>query len=355
MTDMPASGRQKPRFPLAAALPVLALAVLAGLYWLYWSAMADRIRAGAVEWTRAQAGRGVEVTWQAMRVRGFPMQLRLELDDLTARAAGPAPWAVFVPELHINALPYRLDHLIASARTPMRVEHGPAGARRAFEVTAGSAQASYVADAGGADRVAVDLQTLRAIETTGPARLAAARLTAARLTAARLQLHARRVPGLAGALDVAVRAEDVRLEAGIAPELVALLGPEIGRAAAQARLIAGAGDGVFRDPGRLPEEGGVLKISESFVYWGPARLRLAGTLDMTPEGRLNGRLETRLQGVEAVMAGLAREGWISADAQGPLKAAVSLLSAMSGGGADGVRLPVTIRDGAVYAGPVRVR
>ena len=330
----------------ATALPVLGLLLLTGLYWLYWSAVADRLRTGVTDWAVAQEADGIRVTWDALRVRGFPTQLRLELDNpaFDAFGAGEGRWAVTMPEFHAHALPYRLDHLIGSVKSPVRLERGPAGRAETWIIEAASAQASYVMDEGRPVRVALDIQDAAATRLADSAAVAAGRF----------QIHARRVAELAGTADVAIRAEAVTLKGALAPGLAALLGPEIARAAAQTRVTAAAGAGVFDDLALLRLEGGTVQVSEGFADWGPAGASFSGRLDIDGAGTANGRFDTRLTGTEAIVAALVREGLIDPSTEGPVKAALSFMSAASGDAGGGIRAPVTIRNGTVYLGPVRV-
>ena len=307
------------RIPLPA-LPVLALVLLAGLYWLYWSSVAERVKAGVAAWAAAQAQQGIDVTWDAMRVRGFPTRLRLELDNLVfdAAGAGAERWALSTPEFHAHALPYRLDHVIASARSPMRLEIGPAERARIWDIEAASAQASYARETDGADRLAVDIQSATARRRDADAAVAAQRL----------QIHARRVPDRAGTADVALRAAGIDVEGVMAPGLVALLGREISTAAAQARVTAAAGDGVFDDLALLQLQGGEIQVSEGRIAWGPSSVDFTGRLTVDPAGVADGRFDTRLQGHEAIIAGLVRQGLIDPAVEGPLITALAFLIAL---------------------------
>lgn len=330
----------------ATAVPFLGIVLLTGLYWLYWSNVADRIEAEVAQWAAAQEADGIRVTWEAMRVRGFPTQLRLELDALTfdAFGAGADRWAISMPEFHANALPYRLDHVIGSAKSPMRLALGPADSEELWTIDAQSAQASYVMEDARPARIAIDIQSATAMRETGDASV----------SAGRFQIHARRVPDMAGTADVAVRAEALVLDGMLAPGLAALLGPEIGRAAAQARVTAAAGDGVFDDLALLRLEGGEVQVSEGFADWGPASATFSGKLAVDAAGVADGRFDTRLEGTEAIVAGLVREGLIDPSVEGPLKAALAFMSAASGDAGGGIRAPVIVRQGRVYLGPVRV-
>lgn len=327
------------------ALPLLGFFLLVGLYWLYWSELADRLRAGVTEWAQEQAADGIIVTWTDLRVRGFPTRVRLEFDDLVFRAeAAETPWSWSTPEFHAHVLPYSLDHVIASARSPMLLTRGPGETPEAWEITAENAQASYVMKDGEPPRVAADLEATSATRLDAPGTV----------SAARAQLHARKTEDMAGAVDLAIRLADVNIGDGVADGLTAVLGHDVSAAALQSRVTAAAGDDVFDDLALFEFSGGEIQVSEGRIAWGDASATFAGRLAFAPSGTADGRLDTRLQGQEAIVNGLIAAKLIDEDLQGPLKAAIQVLQFTNGDGAGGIKMPVIVKDSDVYLGPVRV-
>jgi|GEM_PF-5742621 len=327
------------------ALPFAGLLLLTGLYWLYWSTVADRMKAEVERWAAEQRTQGIEVTWDAMRARGWPLRLRLELDNLTyAATASETPWSWSTPEFHANALPYRLTHLIASARSPMQVTYGAGDTAQRWEVTTGSADASFVTTAGEPPRLAVDLQTVAATRLDRPAAI----------TAARLQLHARKTEDVAGSVDMALRGANISPDRALAPGLIDLLGPTIQHVGVQSRLTANAGERVFQDVALLEVEGSEIQVSQGTVTWGETSATGTGKLAIAPDRTPDGRFDTTLKGHDAIIDGLIRQGLVAENLEGTLKAAMSLLSLTSGAEPGHIRLPVIIRQGDVYLGPVRI-
>ncbi|MEQ8745968.1 DUF2125 domain-containing protein [Pyruvatibacter sp.] len=330
------------------ALPLLALLVLTGLYWLYWSTLADRLKTDVAAWAQAQAANGVTITWSDMRARGWPLRLRLELDDLRYEASqAQTPWAWSTPEFHAHALPYRLTHIIASAQSPMRFETLTGPDKQQWEIVAGSTEASYVFEEGTAARLAIDIQMAKATRLDRP--------DASTLVGAnRFQVHARRAEDVAGAANIAVRASGISLDKDLAPGLVDILGPTIAHVGIQSRVTANAGDAVFRDLALLRLRGSEIQVSQGTVTWGTSNATGTGKLDIAPDGTPDGRFDTTLSGYDTIIEGLVRQGLVEARLEGTLKAAMSLLSLTSGAQAGSVRVPVIVRAGDVYLGPVRV-
>jgi len=327
------------------AFPMLALALLLGLYTLYWTSVADRLRDEVGIWAERQAEGGILVTWDELRVTGWPLRLRLELDNLRYEAAAAdSPWSWQTPEFHAHALPYRLDHVIAAARSPMTVTYGEGATEQRWEVVSDSAEASYVMRDGHPLRLAIDLQGIEATRLDRPAVLGAERL----------QLHARKVDDLDGAADIALRGANIALGKAVAPGLVDLLGPSIEHLGIQSRVTALAGDRVFQDMALLAVDGATIQVSQGTVTWGETGATASGGLDIAPSGTTNGRFDTTLRGHDVIIDGLVRQKLIDADARGILKGAMSVLSITSGAAPGQLRLPLIIKNDDVFLGPVRL-
>jgi len=331
-------------------VPLAGLALLTGLYWLYWSSIADRLRAEVTAWAQAEAAAGIYITWSDMRVRGWPLRLRLEFDDLRYdAAASDTPWVLETPAFRAHALPYRLTHVIASAKSPMQLTVGTGAGQQRWEITADRAQASYVFANDTPPRLAVDMERARAHRGDGGAHTAAQEVTAERV-----QLHARKTRDTSGSAEIAVRGAGISLSQTLAPGLVNLMGPTVAHIGAQARVTAAAGDAVFEDLALLALEGSTIEVSESTVTWGATKISAHGKIAIAASGASNGRFDTTVQGYDAIIAGLARQGLITNNMEASLTTAMAVLSFTTGGKEGAVRVPVIIRDSAVYLGPVRI-
>jgi hypothetical protein len=327
------------------AFPMLALALLLGLYTLYWMSVADRLRLEIDTWQARQAEDGIEVTWDDMRVTGWPLRLRLELDNLRyAALSADTPWSWQTPEFHAHALPYRLDHLIAAARSPMQLTYGSGSNEQRWEVAAESAEASYVMRDGHPLRFAIDLQTVEATRLDRPAVLGAERL----------QIHARKVEDIDGAVDIALRGANMALGKDIAPGLVDLMGPTIEHVGVQSRVTALAGDRVFQDLALLAMDGATLQVSQGTITWGETGATASGAMDIAADGTANGRFDTTLRGHDVIIDGLIRQKLIASNMEGTLKTAMSVLSLASGADPGQLRLPLIIKNDEVFLGPVRL-
>ena len=327
------------------ALPFLGLLLLMGLYWLYWSTLADRMKVEAENWAAEQSRNGITVTWDHMRTRGFPLRLRLEFDNLRYDAANTdIPWSWTTPEFHAHALPYRLTHIIAAAKSPMQVTYGAGDAQQRWDVTADSAEASYVMENGGPARLAVDIQSVLATRLDTPATIGAQRL----------QLHARKAEDAPGSIDMALRGAGIAFGQTVAPGITDILGPVIGHVGIQSRITANAGDRVFQDIALMQLEGSEIQISQGTITWGDTGATGSGKLSVAPDGTSNGRFDTTLKGHDTIVDGLIAQNLIDRTLEGTLKSALAILSLTSGADPGHINMPVIIRDNDVFLGPVPV-
>ncbi len=327
------------------ALPLIAVLLAVVAYWFYWSSLVDRLKLEVTNWAASQAESGINVTWDDLRASGWPLRLRLEFDNLRYEATGAeTPWSWSAPEFHAHALPYKLTHIIASAKSPMRITYGRGTGVREWEVTADSTEASYVIETDVPARLAFDIQAVTALRLDHPAQV----------SAARLQLHARKSEETEGSVDLALRGADITVDDAFAPGLMDLMGPTIAHLGIQARVTAAAGDRVFQDIALLELEGSEIQVSQGTAMWGPASALATGKLTVSAQRIANGRFDTTLKGYDAIIDGLVRQKLVDADLENPLKAALSLLSLTSGAEPGSVRMPLIIKNNDVYLGPVRV-
>ena len=76
------------------------LLVIAGGYTGYWFIIAGQIERGIIAWAQSARSDKIEVSWQKLRITGFPEAFRIELATATLRDDGLTP----SPELRIPAV-----------------------------------------------------------------------------------------------------------------------------------------------------------------------------------------------------------------------------------------------------------
>ncbi|ABS63204.1 hypothetical protein Plav_1585 [Parvibaculum lavamentivorans DS-1] len=339
-------------------LPAAALLLLVAVYTVYWFTIAGELREG-VEAFAARRDNGLVVSWDDLAITGYPY--RIEADFTAPGASAPdAPeeWAWHGEGAAFALLPYNLRHVIVNLEGEQTFSYrdvtASAPARNEARATAAKAWGSYVdvADAP-FGRIAIDIEELDARHRRGATGLND------RLTAERLQFHTRaaidEANGLInGSYDVAIQADGVVLES---EEKILALGPNIKQIVAQARL---------RDLPQTPHvsaiellrewqrTGGVLSISELIVKWGPLDLAAHGEFKLDARRRLEGQFDAKITGFETLLDAMVRDGLVKEREANVALAGLVLVSQFQGKKTNEVRIPVMMREGLLYLGPLAV-
>ena len=79
-----AGGRYKGRMRRVATVFFLLLLVLFGVYTALWFFIADRMTDEIAQWAARERSRKLDVTWETLRVRGYPFVFRIEAGGLEA-------------------------------------------------------------------------------------------------------------------------------------------------------------------------------------------------------------------------------------------------------------------------------
>src|SRR6266853_2836110 len=87
--------------PTRFGLVILAaLLVAGGGYTAFWFLVARRIEAGIVDWALSQRADKIDLSWQKMRVSGYPVAFRVDLGSVALRDSAITP----SPEIHVPVL-----------------------------------------------------------------------------------------------------------------------------------------------------------------------------------------------------------------------------------------------------------
>ena len=338
--------------------PVTALALLFAAYSIYWFSVAGEVRT-AVEEFAARPGQGLVVGWRDFTVNGYPYRIEAGFENPAMSApAAPESWAWQGEAAEFALLPYNPRHLIVNLRGEQRFSYrdtrtAPPSPNE-VRASAGTAWGSYV-DIRDAPfgRLAIDIKDLDARHSRG------ATGETDGLTALRLQLHARpaereNAAPVPGSYDVAIQADDITLANG---KTIAALGGHVERVMAQARL---------RDVPATPhasavellqnwqETGGTLAISDLVVKWGPLDLFASGELKLDALHRPEGQLDAKVTGFEALLEAMVRDRLVKEKDARIALAGLTLVSQFQGNRTDQVSVPVIMRNGRLYLGPLVV-
>lgn len=355
MNEAATTGRTGIRWGIVG--PSLALAALVVLYTVYWVGVSGEVRK-AVENFAARETR-IATSWNDFSVGGYPFRIEAGFVSPTAGAPGaPEEWQWQGEGASLSLLPYNLRHAILTLEGEQRLSYldlrTRERTRNEARFTAGSARASYVALADRPfGRLAIDIEALE-----GEHRLGASGETQ-NMTAKRLQLHARPAETPAGgevpdSYDLALQAEDVDVGGA---ETIPALGRNMTLFLAQTRL-RGVPPASHASLVELMREwkaaGGTLAISDLVVKWGPLDLYASGELGLDAAHRPEGQLDARITGFEGLLDAMVEDGIVEEREARVALAGLVLVSQFQGQKSNEVRVPVIMREGRLYLGPLAV-
>jgi len=343
------------RWPLI--LPFLVLALLAGAYGAWWTSLATRIETALLDWQTDQATRGIDVAWTELDTNGFPYRLEIHLTDPSVGTGGPDGWAWSADHMTGQLLPYNLDHVIIDVPGKQTIHYATlnngAPEHFALHINSESFWASFVDEGGDEQRFALDMGNL--VANRERVTRAETPQLAGSAAATRLQLHARPTTGANGtAFDAALRGEGLSWTGfGETP----WPGATIARLDVQARL-SNLPENLSRAlPVLLPEavaSGTTLAISEFTLHWGAIDMTGHGEVTLDDQGRPEGRFRTSVGNLDGLIAALVEADIVSQRSAGLAFAGITALSSLQGAEPGRVNLPVAMKEGVLFLGPIAV-
>lgn len=334
--------------PVRVSLAILGLLIAAGLAAsAAWYSGARALRGQIDDWADAQRANGYTIDYAAPRIDGFPLHYRIAAMDakLGGTTADGTAWQWRGPLVRAEARPWRPSEITVylppeqetvferdgrAVRLPTRMKDGV---------------------------VRLDLRRSREAMRLD-ARDVTVSLPADRQAAAEsVQIHLVRPepdPALPPppTLAVDVRVDRLTLPAGtdnpFGPEVavLALAADLFGRLPAQATRPALA---AWRD------SGGRATIHNVTVATGPARIDAEGTVALDETEQPVANLDARIAGHRAILSAMADRGVVARDHVNSIGFVLDLLAkAPAGGGPPVLEVPVKVRGGQLYAGPVPI-
>jgi len=320
-----------------------ALLVVGGGYTAYWFLVARRIEAGIVDWALSQRLEMIDLSWQEMRVSGYPAAFRVDLGSVALRDGAITP----SPELHIPVL-------AATARpwdfADWRLA-GPEGFTADFTAAGRTAPAKLNAQA--ADGVlSIEPEggwtlwlTFRDTTVEGGAPVLVGSAHATLAVPPRLS-RGRADPVMA----LAVEATQIKLPAAIEP-----LGDTI------AELNFGATEkGAIRS-GKLADAlaawrdaGGKIELDNLRLKWGALDATATGTIALDQELQPTGGFSGAIQGYDQILTALVQNGQMRAADAGLARIALTLLAKPGPDGKPEIRTAFTIQNGQMFLGPAKL-
>lgn len=347
------------RAAVVIALFVVVFAVGASGAWFYF---VGQTRHGIDQWVERQHALGVDVTWRAVRFRGFPLRVEARFDGpqltmhrgnrdivwqpeqlrLSVWAMAPHSVAVVSPgthQLRVSGDGGAWSGRIDAKRLDARVTFAPGGNQRIERLTVQFASVRIASDAWSA-----------------PATVARGTLEASYRPPGRANPAAVHPQGVS--LDSTLSLNDIRLpEGALAANALATLGNAITSLSAEARIL-GDLDPAHSDAKALAawrDAGGTVEIPSIALLWGPARVNGDGTGALDENLQPSGAFSARVAGLDDVVTELEKAGTLSPNDAAVARITLAVLTRPAkDGGPNRAQIPVTLQNRVLRLGPVAV-
>jgi hypothetical protein len=291
MTSQPALAPRRRRWPVL--LPVALVLALAGAWCGFWFYAAQTAEEAIAGWREREAKSGRIFTCGGQSIGGFPFRIEVRCPEAVAEFTTlQPPLTLKTTDLLVAAQVYQPTLLIAEASGPLTI--GESGRAPTLLANWSLAQASVRGTPAAPERVSIVIEqpVLDRMGGGTPERL---------VTAKRSELHGRIAAGSVTdnpVIDIGLRALGA-VAPGWHPVMAQPLDIDI------ASTLRGLKDfspkpwsARLRD---LQAAGGRIEITRARLQQGDAIAVGAGTLGLTPEGRLEGQLRITATGLEKVL------------------------------------------------------
>jgi hypothetical protein len=325
-----------------ATVVLLLLVVLLGAYTALWFFIAGRIETEIAQWAERERSRGLDVTWNGLRVGGYPLEYRVAAREMRLRDPRPGRAAELrVPLVEASAPPWNFRAWALAAPGGLTATAGPAEAPRA-RLTAQSVSGEVVTDAEGDVAVTLDLRNPL---FEGGERVAAREATIS-VAVPREPPRTHTEP----ALSLAVEAHDLQL-----PNLPAAFRGAVDEFAFDLTVLGPVPDLPPRQAAEAwRDAGGTIEVERIAARSGDLAIDGSGTLafdrELQPEAAFSGSV----QGYDRLIAGLAEAGILPQGGSALARLGLSLLARPGANGQPQIKTSFTIQDGEMSLGPLRL-
>jgi hypothetical protein len=313
-----------------------------GVYSAYWWVAAGRIKLAAGDWARAAHDKQIDVSWQTIRVAGFPFSFRLELGDavISDRAATP-PAELRAPLLSASIWPWNFRTIWLAAPDGVGALAGPDAAPLAtLNAAAGD---GAIAIAG--DGAATVWLTLYQPKIDAGVALSARTASAWVIVPA----HAAASHTDSG-LAVAALLTDLAL-----PAAPAGFGKAIDELGIGLTMMGNFGSGPLRQAATAwRDSGGTIELDHFQLRWGELGVNGTGTIaldaDLQPVGGFSGAIA----GYDQLMNALVDAGRLKASDARVARLALAMLGKVGPDGRAEISTSLTIQNGEMFLGPAKL-
>jgi len=349
-------------------LPVAMLLLLFAGYSGYWFLTADQVKKGIIVWAQEEEARGATARYDSLEVSGFPYRIIVRATNPVLGDA-EGTWRFESEVLEGYAQPFNLNHVIAQIGGPFTFERtrrlSGMTQRDRFEGEAESAQASFVFERGGLQRLAVSLKGAEADHAV-TARDAGGGLIFSQnetMSAELLEIHTRRRPDAQAPEPEGAETPGMRHQFALTTENMVwsghpykALGDTITRLNVRLWLNRAPDDGgLHLDEAFLAQwrdNGGTADIDAFDLVWGPLNLSVDGEVGLDPSNRLDGQVSLSLKGYDPLIEALVQAGSIPSERAEQVQKTLDMMAKRSAAGEKTATAPLTLDKGKVKLGPL---
>lgn len=319
------------------------LVVAFGAYSAYWWVAAGKIKLAAGDWAQAAHQKQLDVSWQDIRVGGYPFAFRLELTEMVAsdKASNP-PVELRAPQLSASIWPWDFHDVWLDAPGKITVLAGADSAPLA-KINADAAEGAIALAGDGGLTIWATL--IRPNVVAGAVMLSARSTNVWVIKPAHAPAN-HSEPAVA----VAALLHDLAL-----PAPPPGFNKTVDELAAGVTLMGALPAGSAREAATTwRDSGGTLELDHLDLQWGPVGLTGSGTLaldaDLQPEGSLSGAVS----GYDQLLNALVAAGQIKGSDARVAKLGLSFLGQPGANGRQQISTSFTIQNGQMQLGPIKL-
>jgi len=325
-------------FRLLGAVLVIGI----GAYSVFWWIAAGNIEAAATAWRTTARTENIDVTWQGMRVTGYPLSFQLDLTDATLKSmATTPPVTLKTPALSASVRPWNFHNLRFTAPDGISLVLGPDAMPLArLSADHGTGAATIAKD--GSAKIWLSLYQAKA--TAGVA-------LGARLVHAWTIIPPNASPvHIATDFALAIDVHDLSLP--VAPPGFS---PTVDDLGFGLTLTGAFPTGPLRQAATAwRNSGGTIDLDQLHLHWGDMQINGTGTLalddDLQPVGGFSGGVS----GFDQLLSALVASGRIKASDARVARLALAMLAKAGPDGRPEISTSLTIQNGQMYLGPAKL-
>ncbi len=332
-----------PRWTRFGLVVFAALLVLGGGYTAFWFLVARRIETGILDWAQSQRADKIDVSWQKMRVSGYPVTFRIDLGSavLRDRAVTPSP-ELHVPALSGTAHPWDLADWRIAAPEGFTADLAAAGGGAPAKLIAHTADGVVAIETAGGWTLWLTLGDIR-VEAGAPVLVGSANATLT-VPPGPSRGHADPITALA------VEASQIKLPLGVGP-----LGDKIDELDFGATVKGAIPAGKLADAvAAWRDAGGAIELDNLRLKWGALDATATGMIALDQELQPTGRFSGAIQGYDQILTALVQNGQMRATDAGLARIGLTLLAKAGPDGKPEIRTEFTIQNGQMFLGPAKL-